>query len=133
MSRIVKTALMAGVMSLAMSAAEAQHKSYYGSASYSREPESIIVLAPRIDRNGFNAPSKISVRQEISFADLDLRTATGADQLRIRVHAAARGMCDQLLGAYPAAQLAGTDCYASTDRDAMVRAEAAINQARSRP
>src|SRR5262245_16621040 len=123
MSKITRTLLTAGVMSLAVSTADAQQRNYYGSASYSREPESIIVLAPRIDRNGFNAPSRITVRQAVSFADLDLRTAIGADQLRIRVREAARGLCDQLIGSYPVAQLPGTDCYATTSRDGMVRAE----------
>jgi UrcA family protein len=123
---VVATGLLA-------TAAQAQNSSYYDRVTYGPPSETVTVLPPsayRVDRNGFNAPSKIALRQDVTYSDLDLKTAIGATELRTRVRTAAATVCNQLLATYPVPQVEGTDCYASTTRDALARAETVIRHAR---
>jgi UrcA family protein len=130
MSTSFRTALLATAIGFCFAAPAVQAQDYYRQTAY--EPESVVVEAPqyRIERNGLNAPSRISLRQEVAYDDLDLRTSDGADELRFRVSEAARDICSQLVGISPAPQLPGTHCYRDAVHAALVRADAAIRDAR---
>jgi len=127
-----KTALLAGAAGLMLSVSGAQAQDYgYSQVAY--EPESVIVQAPRyrVERYGLNAPSKISLSQLVPYDDLDLRTRDGAQELRFRVGEAAREICTQLVVSTQIPQLPGTHCYRDAYQAGLVRAQAAIRDARS--
>jgi UrcA family protein len=95
--------------------------------------EKIEVYAPRfrVDRSPLNGPvNKISLSRSVYYDDLDLRTASGARELRLRVHDMARDICSQLEDASPVPEAPGTSCYRTAVKDAMWRADDAIRDAR---
>jgi UrcA family protein len=95
--------------------------------------EKIEVYAPhfRVDRSALNGPvNKISFSRSVYYDDLDLRTARGARELRLRVHEMARDVCSELEDAYPVPEAPGTSCYRTAVKDAMWRADDAIRDAR---
>lgn len=95
--------------------------------------EKIEVYAPhfRIDRSRANGlVNKISLSRAVRYDDLDLRTARGARELRLRVHDMARDICSELQAAYPVPEVPGTSCYRTAVEDAMWRADGAIRDAR---
>jgi UrcA family protein len=95
--------------------------------------EKIEVYAPhfRVDRPPLNGPvNKISLSRSVYYNDLNLRTASGARELRLRVHDMARDICSQLEDAYPVPEASGTSCYRTAVKDAMWRADDAIRDAR---
>src|SRR5215218_1148852 len=51
--------------------------------------DEVVVLPGRFDREG----RPISLSRAVSYADLDLTTRTGQDDLRMRVRATARDIC----------------------------------------
>ena len=102
-------------------------------ASQTSSTEKIEVYAPhfRVDRSSVNGPvNKIALSRAVRYDDLDLRTARGARELRLRVHDMARDICSQLEEAYPVPEAPGTSCYRTAVKDAMWRADDAIRDAR---
>lgn len=127
----LKLAAIAGAAIVAASAAVAQ--------DYDRDrdstTETIRVYAPRhftVDRRPGNGPvQKISLSRSVRFDDLDLRTGSGARELRARVSAAASEVCTQLADVSRVPEQPGTSCFKEAKQDALVRADAAIRDARS--
>jgi UrcA family protein len=95
--------------------------------------ESVIVTAPdfHAERNTLGLPGKLTLRREVSYSDLDLRTHEGARELRHRVNTAMHEVCDQLRDAYPVKEQPMEHCYTNGYHDAMLNAEKAIDEARS--
>jgi UrcA family protein len=101
--------------------------------SQSASSEKIEVYAPRfrVDRSPLiGLVNKISLSRLMRYDDLDLHTARGERELRLRVHDMARDICSQLKEAYPVPEAPGTSCYSTAVKDAMWRADDAIRDAR---
>jgi UrcA family protein len=125
-------ALLTGAACLTITAASAQES---GRPVYAdTTSETVIVEAPyfRAERGSvFGLPGKVSLSRAVSFRDLDLTTYDGAHELKGRVADMARQVCDELRDAYPVRQQpGGTKCFEGAYRNAMVRADAAIREAR---
>jgi UrcA family protein len=129
-----RLALLAGAAFFLTAAPAAQAQDPYKNASYSDESrEQVIVIAPRVhEERGatLGIPSKVSMSQPVSYDDLDLRTRTGAHELRLRVADTARNICDRLADNYPYREIPGRSCYKEAVSDAMIRVNEAIRDAR---
>ncbi|HEY2071163.1 MAG TPA: UrcA family protein [Rhizomicrobium sp.] len=95
--------------------------------------EGITVYAPRVHvepggRDGL--PEKISLSRAVAYDDLDLTTYEGARDLRYRVRDEARDICHELAEAYPVYQIQGASCLRDATRDALIKADHAISDAR---
>jgi len=105
-------------------------------AQTSAPPESVIVTAPRYDVGGSGRvntiPEKVSLSKVVRYDDLDLRSSRDATILYGRVREAVRDVCWQLKGAFPLRQLPGTSCYKTALQNGLIRADAAIRDARQR-
>ena len=109
------------------------------SAVIAAEPvmEEITVHATRPEvseagRSTVGAPIElITLEYKVSYADLDLATSLGADALRERVKGTAELACDDLNKKYSLSER-DRSCVASTEKDAMASAEAAIKLAQAR-
>jgi len=101
--------------------------------TYDTNAESVIVVAPQFhaERNTMGLPGKLTLRREVSYSDLDLRTHDGARELRARVSDTARAICDQLHDAYPLKEQPLEHCFTNAYNAAMVKTDAAIRDARS--
>ena len=133
--RLLALAASAAGAVLAGSAALAQDDGRVDNAAYSPETtEQVIVVAPDISEersNAFGHLDKVSMSLRVPFDDLDLTTHDGAHALRDRVREAARDVCQKLADEYPFKQQPGaTKCYEGALKTAMVRADAAIHDAR---
>ncbi|MBM4197758.1 MAG: UrcA family protein [Gammaproteobacteria bacterium] len=73
----------------------------------------------------------VEIRHHVSFDDLDLATATGADALVERVRTIAKQGCTQLDRMYPRSSPDG-GCMKEAVRNAMPQIEAAIAEAKTR-
>ena len=130
-------AILAGVMSLVMAAAaaHAQDVDRDGAVTYNNSTtETIEVYGPRlrVERAPMNGPvSKISLSRNVRYDDLNLRTAHGARELRVRIRNTAHDVCNLLADAYRVPEAAGTSCYRTTLQDGLLRADEAIRDARS--
>jgi len=95
--------------------------------------ESVIVTAPdfHAERDTLGLPGKLTLRREVAYSDLDLRTHDGARELRHRADVALHEVCDQLRDAYPVKQQPLEHCYANGYRQTMLNVDKAINDARS--
>ena len=124
-------AAFAGVLMLSASAALAQEANY-NPAAYAPDREEVIVTAPGMHFNhgpGFGPSQRATLSREVAYNDLNLRNARDARELRMRVRATAREICDTLRYSYPNS-LKGETCYGDTLSTAMPRAEEAIREAR---
>jgi UrcA family protein len=95
--------------------------------------EKVEVYAPhfRVDRSPLNGPvNRISLSRAVRYDDIDLRSARGARELKLRVRDMARDICSELEEAYPVPEASGTSCYRTAVKDAMLRADGAIRNAR---
>jgi UrcA family protein len=94
--------------------------------------DEVLVTAPRARVRGeYGAPLRdVSLSREVSFADLDLRTADGAYALEARVRQTARTLCRQLDVMHPVKADSSPPCYETAVEGAMIQAEAAIADAR---
>jgi UrcA family protein len=92
----------------------------------------VVVSAPRmrIDPDPTLRPGRMTASQAVSFADLDLRSRAGAHELRNRVREAADEICGGLAETYPADIADYGTCYRESVRNGLVRADAAIRDAR---
>jgi UrcA family protein len=122
-----RAALVAGVLGLALSPALGQN--------YGGPEEGVIVTAPRFHVEGNpmrNVPEKISLSTQVRYDDLNLISYQGAQTLRWRVRDAAQDVCTQVAEAYPVYQAPGTSCYRKALQGGLIRADAAIRDARDR-
>lgn len=102
-------------------------------AAYTPDTEEVIVTAPniRMERNPvFGLPGKASLSRRVAYSDLDLTVPKDARELRARVRASAREICDTLRDAHPVREASGTSCYRDALNDAMPRVDSAIREAR---
>jgi UrcA family protein len=95
--------------------------------------EEVVVTAPpgiRVQRDGQLRPHRMSASRGVTYADLDLRTGTGARELRARVRQTASEICEDLSLVPPADAGDYGTCYRDATRNALARANAAIVEAR---
>lgn len=85
-------------------------------ASFAQPPEEIIVTG----RYGRVPDSVQSLSQSVSYADLDLSTKAGKDELRHRVSLTARYLCDKM-GESSASTPITPSCRDAAVKDAMQR------------
>lgn len=132
---IVKSTLLASAVAFAFATPSVAQYSGLDQQATTSGPEEVIVEAPYFRENRgtvMGLPSKVSLSQNISYSDLNLRSAAGARELRARVRTAAAEVCDKLREAYPFHQQPGTTkCYQGALNAGLIRAEAAIRDARS--
>jgi UrcA family protein len=96
-------------------------------------PENVIVIAPpyQTDHSSL-APTEITkLSMNVAYDDLDLRSASGAHELRARVRDAAHDVCDRLAGRFPHALYDTTSCYKQALHGGLNRADTAIHEARN--
>lgn len=86
----------------------------------------------RVGRTSSGVPViSYELTHKVSFDDLDLASAAGADALRQRVREAAAAACADLDKMYPLVE-SDRDCANKAAKEAMAEAEAAIAAARTR-
>lgn len=123
-SAISKAALLTAAMGLALATVPAS----------AQDDESITVNAPRYhssDNMRLNGPlERVSLSGVVHYDDLNLRTRRGAYALRMRVRDEAQEVCARIAEAYPVREAPGTSCYKDALNDGLVRANAAIRDAR---
>ena len=100
--------------------------------SLAQEVVPVIASPFRSDRfpRAISPPGTMSLRVNVDYSDLDLRTRTGAHVLRGRIRAAADDTCNALALAYPVQELALTSCTHDARQWGLVRATRAINYQR---
>lgn len=131
----MRTALLAaGTLMLAGVSANAQDgRDYAYSGVYGTNEENVQVAVPRYrpetDKAGIPM-MHVSLSQQVSYADLNLRTYGGAEALRARVKLATRMLCRGLDERFPITASDSPPCYKSSVRDALYRADDAIAYAR---
>jgi UrcA family protein len=136
MRHCLSVALLAGALGLVFAAPAANAQDYgpYGPPGYQNgPPEEVTVIAPRYraEATRLNGPAEsLSLSVPVSYNDLDLLTGQGAHALRTRVRDAARDVCGQLADAFPLHKANGTSCFKTAYENAIVRANAAITDAR---
>ncbi len=133
MSHPLKLSLLAGAFGVGLAVFPAQAQDYGRYDDPTTSTESVIVTAPefRAERTTPGLPGKLTLRREVSYRDLDLRTHEGARELRARVSDTVREVCDQLRDAYPLKEQPLEHCFTNAYHDAMANADAAIRDARS--
>src|SRR4051794_40915240 len=111
--------------------------------TYSAPPEEVIVTAPRPHaqfreegggglRSMDVPPEKVSLTTHVRYDDLDLLSPEGAHELRLRVRAAAHGVCHDLAEAYPFYRIANSEsCYREAVDRALVHANEVIGNVRA--
>jgi UrcA family protein len=104
-----------------------------GDTEMAAAEEDVIVSAPsiRTQPGGTLRPGKMLASARVSYSDLDLRTREGAHELRERVRETASEICDGLSAQYPADGGDYRTCYKEAVSNGLVRANAAIDDARS--
>jgi len=127
--------LVTGSIGLAFagSASAAQCGTYGGYDPSATPPENVTVQAPRIhsDHNYLNVPTNnVTLSKPVSFADLNLCTGAGARELRERVRAASKDVCDRLAEAYPHQMPGSTSCYHDAMNTAQPKVDYAIGSVR---
>jgi UrcA family protein len=97
------------------------------------QTESVIVTAPdfHAERSTPGLPGKLTLRREVSYSDLDLRTRDGARELRQRVNDTLHEICGQLRDSYPVKEQPMERCYTNGYHDAMLTVDKAVRDARS--
>ena len=125
--------LTSGTTSLALLAAGLAFAGAVGAA----EPplEVVTVEAAReatVGRTSTGVPIKeITIKSKVSYADLDLTTATGALSLENRIRETATSSCKEIKVDYPAAGSTDATCIKNAVDGAMVQARKAIDAKRA--
>jgi UrcA family protein len=127
--------LAATAVGLALaSPASAQQYDRYGDPSYRNSDEQIEVIAPRYHERSSTtgAPIRdVAMSREVRFDDLNLRTAWGAHQLKVRIRYAANDLCQKLNIRYPVSADNNPPCVQTAVHRAMFQADRAISDARN--
>jgi UrcA family protein len=106
-----------------------------GGIAAAQEPEVVTVVAPyhimqkQVARGTIGAPiEEISLIQQVSFHDLDLKKTSDVAELRDRVKEAAKQGCAMLNQQYPVAKWIDTNrhCIVSATDGAMTQVDAAV-------
>lgn len=130
------TFLAGSALALMLTAVPATAQDANDDQSYSNGPnEQIEVIAPKFsyERTPLGAPpGTLKLSQNVSYSDLDLRTRSGAKELKLRVRDTAQDICTQLAEQYPVKQQPGTSCYKTALEDGMRKADIAIRDVRDR-
>ena len=138
MRPILRTALLAGIFGVCMSALPAaaqDYNRYDAPGAYANSgPEDVIVQAPRYrhqQRSTIGAPIEdVWLSAPVRFDDLDLTTDWGVRKLHTRIFVAARKLCQRLDNHYPITVSDGApSCYRQAVNDAMAQADAAVDRA----
>jgi UrcA family protein len=106
----------------------------YGEPMYGNSSdEQIVVTAPRYHRRSeIGAPIRdVALSREVRFDDLDLRTASGAHALKVRIRSTANDLCQRLNILYPVSYGNNPPCFQTTVHRAMYQADRAISDARN--
>ena len=121
----LRIALFASAIGLAFSAA---------TPVYAQDDESITVNAPRFHNSEgtrLNGPlERVSLSSSVRYGDLNLRTRSGARELKLRVRDEAQNVCTRIAEAYPVREATGSSCYKAVLNDGLIHADAAILDAR---
>ena len=130
-----KLAILAGAIGVVIAASAAHSQDRDRATGYDNpSTETIEVIGPRlrVERSPMNGPvQRISFSRLVRYDDLNLRTSSGARELRVRIRDTAHDICAQLAAAYPIPEASGTSCYRTALQDAQLRADEAIHDARS--
>ena len=107
-----------------------------GYARPAESPEEVTVTAPRYQH--IPGPTgedivAVSESREVRIDDLDLNTAWGRDELRMRVGLAASGICSELLSIRPAGASGSPPCYEGAVNGSIHRARFVVRDAYYRP
>ncbi len=133
--RIAFAAAGALAAALAASSAFAQDYGRGETVSYrTAANEEVTITAPPRGpaRSSIGAPIRdVALSSTVAYDDLDLRTRGGAHALRERIRHTARDLCRQLDTRYPITAEGSPPCYRTALADAMVQADAAIDDARN--
>jgi UrcA family protein len=128
-----RLSLLAAAAGLAFAVSPAMAQGYaYGAPAYGPTEEVIVTAPPILRGEGGNldVPGRATMSIPVRYDDLNLTSGSGARALRHRVRMAARDVCVQLAAAAPVRQLNGTSCYKTALDNGLVRADAAIRDAR---
>lgn len=96
--------------------------------------ETVTVTAPRLptpDHSSMAPTAYTHLSVQVSYHDLDLRTRSGARELRARIRDAAAGVCEELQHRFPIGMVDNPPCYKTAVGAAMARADNAISDARN--
>ncbi len=129
-----KFALLVGAVGVAIAASGAHSQGADRDRAMASSTETIEGYGPhlKVDRAPLNGPvQKVSFSRPVLYGDLNLRTASGARELKSRIRNTARDICSQLAAAYPVPEASGTSCFKTASQDALLRADEAIRDARS--
>ena len=135
-SSILRNALLAaGALTFMTVAANAQgyNDPYNDNAIIMGNNENVEIAVPRYrpENDKLATPDmQFSLSQNVSYADLNLRTRHGAWALRSRVKLAARMLCKELDLRHPITASDSPPCYQTAAYDALYRADRAIAEAR---
>jgi UrcA family protein len=114
--------------------ASAQQYDRYDDPSYrNSSDEQIEVTVPRYHPRSSTtgAPIRdVALSREVRFDDLNLRTAWGAHQLKVRIRSAATDLCQKLNIRYPVSADNSPPCFQTAVHRAMYQADRAIGDAR---
>lgn len=121
-SRAVRLALLGGVLAIAASAAVAQ-------------PLEVVTVeaarATTVGQTMHGVPiDEITIRSRVSYADLDLTTASGALELENRIRATAESSCKKLDVKFPAEGSSEAACVKNAVEAAMLEARKIIEAKR---
>jgi UrcA family protein len=124
--------LIAAAAIFAAPSAVAQGYGAYGAPAYGPTEEVIVTAPPILRGEGGNldVPGRATMSIPVRYDDLNLASWRDARVLRHRVRLAAHDICAQLAAAYPVHQLNGTSCVRTALDNGLVRADAAIRDAR---
>ena len=107
----------------------------FSGAAFAQEPEAEFVVSSS-RANGLAYPSLpgvpvevISVSQRVSYADLNLASLSGAEEMEARVRNTARTLCAKLDDKYPLAGIQQQNCVRDTVIKALADVRAAITAA----
>jgi UrcA family protein len=94
------------------------------------EPKEVVIEAARPTQFMRGTPSEVlSIKRQVSYADLDLATQKGDRELEKRINEAAIAVCKRIDQLQPPEQIADTSCVKKTLKGAMAQAQAAISAA----
>lgn len=104
------------------------------SANAPGEQEIIRVQAPRAINDALvpqGRAREVFLSAQVTYGDLDLKTAEGASELQDRIETAAKDVCTKLATAYPQGTPPQAVCTRDAAGKAMQVAQAAIDRART--